>query len=246
MPKGHGRPPAPGPGQRPQLLRRPFHRLAHRLRLARGLGPPGHRCARARRESRPRGCPRLPPLGLARPAGRSAPLPGPSSPSLASRAPLWLQSCRLSSLETLCVRVTRPAVVPLTSGLLIPGNSVAAAWSPSQPTRPRQEAQGPRSRPFPPQGDGLGAGSPGLCPPARCPPARSVAGQRRGPWGMLGGRRPGPGARSPHPHPGRGSPSGCGPAARVSTALAHRVSGPRASVWLSCWHSSAGPLRTLC
>lgn len=50
-------PSTPGPGQQPQLLRWPLHRLTHRLRLAWGLGPPGYRRARARRESGPRGCP---------------------------------------------------------------------------------------------------------------------------------------------------------------------------------------------
>ncbi|XP_045689573.1 probable aminopeptidase NPEPL1 isoform X1 [Phyllostomus hastatus] len=62
-----------GPGQQPQLLCRPLHCLAHRLRLARGLGPPGHRCTRARRRAR-HGLRGGPPAGALR-----ASLRGPSA-----------------------------------------------------------------------------------------------------------------------------------------------------------------------
>uniref|UniRef100_A0A8C8XES3 Probable aminopeptidase NPEPL1 n=1 Tax=Panthera leo TaxID=9689 RepID=A0A8C8XES3_PANLE len=51
------------------------------------------------------------------------------------------------------------------------------------------------------------------------------------------------------PLPARvGLPRGSGSAWRRVSSLpfAHRGSVPRASAWLSCWHSSAGPLRTLC
>ena len=105
-----------------------------------------------------------PPLGLPWPASHSASLAGPSPRvwllplSPASRAPLWLQSTGWAHRKHSVWGSHGQLWSPLTSGLLVPGNSVAAVHSPSQPACPRQEAQGPWSHPFPPQGARRGEG----------------------------------------------------------------------------------------